>query len=232
MVLGVALLAAVVLASTASAAMLPRSPQVVFQNGSLQGYLNANDGGINTATDQLNGQYFSSNVGGVAEFELMIELSGNAAFNIIGVYNANDVTPTLLPLFPASATGGYSARCQFFSDGTLKVTLFDPLGGVLGQTTYAGVTRSAFGFYIQGPGGTFYSQDYRNASAAPQALTYAGTDAGGFGNIGDWWECFNDTPYASNLSTFDSAVLLLQSVTPRPVPTLSKSWGSLKATYR
>ncbi len=231
MAFGIALLATVVLASTAGAVMLPRSPQVPFLTGSLQGYLNANDGGINTATDQLNGQYFSSNVGGIAVFELMVTLSNNPAGNTIGVYNAGDPSPTLYPLL-TGRTAGYYVVCHFYANGTLNVDMFDPSDISLGTVSYSGVTRNAFGFYIQHDlGGTFYSQDARNSGAA-QVLTYAGTDIGGFGNYGDWWECFNDTPYNATFSTFDSAVLLLQSVTPKPVPTQNKSWGSLKATYR
>ena len=231
MAVGVALLATVVLASTAGAVIL-RSPQVPFQNGSLDGYLAANDGGINTLTDQLNAQYFAINRSGVADFELMIKLGGNAAANTIGVYNAFDASPTLYMLFPPTASSGYTVRCHFFANGTLTVILYDPLDNNLGKTTYSGVAGNNFGFYISGPGGTFYSQDARNPGAAAQMLTYAGTNAGGFGNVGDWWECFNDTQYAPNLSTFDSAVLLLQSVTPLAVPTQNKTWGSLKAAYR
>jgi hypothetical protein len=231
MALGVALLATVVLASTAGAAVPLRTPQVPFVNGALQGYLSANDGGINTLSDQLDAQTFKSNVSGITDFQLMIELSGTAATNVIGVYNAGDANPLLYQLFPGFATAGYSVACRFTAAGVLKVDLFDQLFAHLGQTTYTGVTRDNFGFFIRNGNNTYYSQDSRNGNL-PQALTYQGTDVL-FGNSSDWWECFNDMPYAPNISTFGSAVLLLQSIAPLPpVSTTTQSWGSLKASYR
>ena len=35
--------------------------------------------------------------------------------------------------------------------------------------------RLNFGFYLEGPAGTFYSQDSRNAGGKPQVLAFAGT---------------------------------------------------------
>ena len=94
------------------------------------------------------------------------------------------------------------------------------------QTFYAGVNANAFGFYLQGPGGTFYTQDSRNGGAA-QALTYAGTGQ----NFGDWWMCFEDLSAAGGSDyDYDDAVLLLQSVVP--TPTGAKTWGAIKALYR
>ena len=226
MAFGVALLATVALASTASAYTL-RSPQVAFQNASLQGLLNGWDGGITTLTDQIDGQNFAVNVSGNADFTLMIKLGGNAANNTIGVYNAGDPSPALCPLFPSYAIADYSVYCHFKASGALAVDLYDQNNTKLGTTNFSGVTRNQIGFYIDGPNGTKYSQDYRNLGK-PQVLTYAGTGANG----NDLFECFNDATYDPGTSTFDSAVLMLESVVPKPVPTINKSWGSLKAQYR
>jgi len=227
--LGAALVASVVLASAAGAVTL-RTPQVSFANGSLQGLLNAWDGGINTATDQLDGQIFATSYSGNTDFTLLIKLGGYSNSNVIGVYNGADASPTLYPLFPSYAVADYSVACKFRANGNLIVDLSDQNGQYLGSTTYTGVTRNFFGFYIAGPGGTFYSQDYRNGNQ-PQMLTYAGTNTGTNYNFGDWFECFNDTQYTPT-ATFDSAVLMLQSVAPLPTPTNNRSWGSLKSTYR
>ena len=218
--------------STTAGAVVPRFPQVTFAGGSLQGYLGTVDGGITVSTDQADAQNFSSNVSGTAEFTLMIELAGFASLNNIGIYNAGAAVPTPYLLFPGSAIAGYSVTCHFLPSGTLKVDLSDNLGNYLGTTTYTGVTRNAFAFYLQGPGSpvgsAWYSQDYRNPGSTPHMLTYAGTGV----NIGTWWECFEDVVYNPSTSDFDDAVLLLQSVAPIPVPTNGKSWGSIKADYR
>jgi hypothetical protein len=125
-----------------------------------------------------------------------------------------------------TATGGWFVNAHFAS-GSLTVQLFDNNGIFQGQTTYAGVNASSFGFYLQGPGGTFYSEDYRNGGSLAQILTYAGTGV----DAGDWFECFEDLPRSvSSDSDFQDAILLLQAIVP--TPTHDQSWGQVKRTYR
>ena len=228
LLLGAPMLGLMVFASVAAAFPL-RSTQVAFNNASLQGYLNANDGGINTLTDQLDAQVWASSVSGNATFTLQIELAGNAAANNIGVYNAGGgPAPPLYLVFPGAASAGWFATCHFASTGILTVLLFDNNAVFQGSTSYAGVDRNNFGFYLQGPGGLFFSQDGRNPGSNPQVLTYAGTG----NNFGDWWECFEDSPFTAggSVTDFDDAILLLQSVVP--TPTHGTSWGQLKKLYR
>lgn len=218
---------AVITSATAALAFGPRIPQIAVGGASLQTYLNANDGGINVNTDQVDAQVWTSSVSGNATFTLMIELAGNAASNDIGVYNAGGPSnPPLYLIFPGAASAGWFATCHFGPGGSLIVFLYDQNAVFQGQTGYAGVNRTSFGFYLAGPGGTFYSQDARNAGGNPQVLTYLGTGR----NFGDWWECFEDLPFAGSDHDFDDAILLLQSVAP--TPTHGTSWGRLKSLYR
>jgi hypothetical protein len=227
-----ALLATVVLASTASAFPL-RPTQVVFQSAALQGILNGLDGGVNVDIAQLDAQNFSSSSTGIADFVLVIKVGANAGNDAIGVYNAAAAVPTLYQIFPPGATANYSVQCRFFGPGPnagkLNVTLFDANGFVVGTTQFTGVTRDAFGFYIRNINTTYYSQDSRNGGL-PQVLTYGGTGI----NANDLWQCYEDVPYAPNLSHFESAVLQLQSIVPTPgvVGTTTRSWGEMKAIYR
>lgn len=204
-----------------------RSPQVSFQTAALQGYLNGLGESVNVASDQLDASIWATSVSGNTLFTLMIEVAANASANAIGVYNADDPnpTPTMFQLFPGAASAGWYAVASFQSSGKLIVSLFDDQSNFQGQTVYTGVNAQKFGFYLAGPGGTFYTQDARNAGD-PHALVFAGTG----NNIGDWWMCFEDLPYNSGTSDFDDAVLLLQSVAPTPARNLS--WGGLKALYR
>ena len=223
---------AVIASVTAALAFLPRVPPVPIGGASLQNYLNINNPGpppIFVLLDQLDAQVWRSSVSGNATFTLQIELAGNAANNEIGIYNAADAIPALYQVFPGAATAGWFATCHFGPAGALAVILFDENAVQQGTTTfYGGVNRNNFGFYLQNtPGGLlFYSQDYRNAGGAPQMVTYLGTDA----NAGDWWECFEDLPYATSDHDFEDAILLLQSVNPTAAH--STSWGRLKALYR
>lgn len=218
---------AVLTSVTAALAFGPRVPQVAVGGASLQTYLNANDGGINVNTDQVDAQVWTSSVSGNATFTLMIELAGFAPSNDIGIYNAGGpVNPPLYLVFPGAATAGWFATCHFGPGGSLAVLLYDQNAVFQGQNNYAGVNRTSFGFYLAGPGGTFYSQDARNAGGNPQVLTYLGTGQ----NFGDWWECFEDLPFAGSDHDFDDAILLLQSVAPTAAH--GTSWGRLKSLYR
>ena len=180
---------------------------------------------------------FSVSSTGIADFTLVIKLGSNAGLNSIGIYNANEVTPTLFQIFPPSALADYSVHCKFFGPGPnagkLLVTLFNASGFVVGTTSFTGVNRDAFGFYLRTgpPGLTQYSQDFRNGAlpGLPQVLSYQGTGI----NAMDMWECFEDRPYAPSLSLFDAVVMQVQSIVPtQVVPTSSKSWGEMKAIYR
>jgi hypothetical protein len=219
-----AALALVLSASTAFAAFAPRVPQVPV-GPALQGYLNGVDGGINVNTDQLDAQVWTSSISGNATFTLMLELGAYAPNNSLGIYNTGaGPVPPLFQVFPGSATAGYFATAHF-GGGNLVVTLFDNNSLILGQTFYAGVNPNAFGFYLSGPGGLFFSQDARNPGSAAQMLTYAGTGQ----NYGDWWACWEDLAGAGD-QDYDDAVLLLQSVVP--TPTSARTWGAIKALYR
>lgn len=213
-------------ASPAAANPFPlRAPQVVFGSASLQGYLNGVGESINVDTEQLDAQVWTTAVSGNSTFTLMIELAGFAGSNTIGIYNTNDPpNPPLFQVFPGAASAGWFATAHF-GNGNLVVTLFDNNSVIQGQSFYAGVNPNAFGFYLQGQGGTFYSEDSRNGGLA-QMLTYAGTGQ----NFGEWWECFEDLPRTPGSGDFDDAVLLMQSVVPTDVA--GETWGRLKALYR
>lgn len=223
---GIALVASLV--TTASAAFPLRSPQVPFNSAALQAYFNGLPESINCLTDQVDAQVWTANVSGNAEFTLMIELTGNAGLDEIGVYNGTGPTP-LFKIFPGAASAGWFATAHF-GGGNLVVTLFDNNSIIQGQNFYAGVTANDFGFYLQGPGSpgqVVFSQDFRNPGGMAQVLTYLGTGV----NSGDWWECFEEFPVAQGGDAdFNDAVLLMQSVVPTAVE--SSSWGKIKSLYR
>jgi len=220
------------LATSASAGL--RVPQVTVNGGTLQAYLNSQGESINVSTDQQDIQSWSTTVSDNSTFSLMIELSGNAASNTIGIYNAADAVPVLYQMFPGAATAGWFAVASFRSAPTrLVVNLFDANAVFQGSVTYLAGPPDAsdFGYYLQqGPasgGLTLYSQDARNPGGLPQMLTFAGQG----GNAGSWWLAIEDqTASQGSDQDFDDAVLFLESVNPTPVQTTT--WGSLKARFR
>jgi len=229
MTAGITGVLACVLTSAAGAYPL-RNPQVPLQTGwdniSLQSALNSLGETLNTLTDQLDLQAWNV-PSGSASLSLRMEIAGNASSNNIGVYSTSDATPALCLVFPGAAAAGWYATCVFSSGNHLVVSLYDNNNVFQGSTNYSNISSTSFGFYLQGPAGTFYSQDYRNAGGHPQILTYAGTGT----NAGKWWECFEDLPYESSDVDFQDAIMLLDS-SFLPTPTRNGTWGALKALYR
>ena len=221
----IAALALAAFAGTASAAL--RAPQVPVLGGGLQGYLNSVGESINVLTDQNAAQRWASTVSNNSTFTIQVELAGNAASNSIGIYNASLAAPPLYQVFPGAAAAQWFAVCSFRTLPTrVVVNLFDNNAALMGTTTYLGADKTDFGFYLNGPGGVFYTQDVRNPAGAAQALTYAGTGL----NAGSWWLCFEDVALANSDVDYDDAVLFLESVNPTPVN--KSSWGELKSRFR
>ena len=216
------------LATGASAAL--RVPQVAVVGGSLQGYLNGVGESINVNTDQNAVQTWQTTVSNNATFTLMIELAGNAATNNIGIYNGGAAVPALYQVFPGAASAGWFATCSFRSAPTrVVVNLFDDNANFQGQTTYLAGPPDAsnFGYYLQGPGGTFYTQDARNPGGTAQALAFAGTG----NNTGQWWLAFEDLTESNGKDNdFNDAVLFLESIAPTPVT--KTTWGAVKKRFR
>jgi len=227
----VASIALVAFAGSASAAL--RSPQVVINTGSLQGYLNSVGESINVLTDQQDIQRWLATVSNNSTFTIQVELAGNAAGNTYGIYNAGLAAPPLYQCFPGAATNGWYCVASFRTAPTrVVVNLFDNNAAFVGSTTYlAGPPdRNDFGFYLQQPVGlglVFYSQDARNPGGLAQMVTFAGTGI----NSGSWWLCMEDLdPAQGSDRDFDDAVLFLESINPTPVA--KTSWGELKARFK
>jgi hypothetical protein len=230
--LAVAGLAAIAIAAASSQASAfgLRIPQVPVLGGTLQGYLNSKGETFNVLTDQQNAQVWSSSASGNSLLTLMVELTGSAASNELGIYNAGVAAPALYPVFPGAAATGWHAVMSFHAGpARVVVTLFDNLSIIQGQTTYLGADAYNFGFYLRNPanGGTvLYSQDGRNPATAAQMLAYQGTGI----NAGEWWLCFEDLILAGSDQDYDDAVMILESV--NPLATKAATLGAVKALYR
>jgi hypothetical protein len=112
------------LAGSASAAL--RSPQVVVNGGTLQGYLNSKGESINVSTDQQDIQRWLATVSNNSTFTIQVELTGNAAGNAYGIYNASLAAPPLYQCFPGAATTDWFCVVSFRSAPTRAVvSLFD-----------------------------------------------------------------------------------------------------------
>jgi hypothetical protein len=205
-----------------------RSPQVPVQGSSLQAYLNGVGESIDVRQDQQSIQVLQPTVSNTAPFVLQLEIVLKDSQLELGLYDATQSGPVLLPLFSADSRPGWFAVVSFrFSPTRLVVNTFDQTSTFLGTHTFPGGNRYAIAFYEQGPDGTFYSEDSRNPGAAPQALMYAGTGL----RVGSWWMAFERTSLGAGSDfDFDDAVVLIENVNVDPVQ--RASWGQVKARFR
>lgn len=88
---------------------------------------------------------------------LLLEIAGNRTGNNFGIYNLNN-TSQKLQIFPGSAAG-VSFQTVTFSAGVATV----------GSSSLT--VGNAFGFYLSGAGGTFYSRQSDNAGSYDQMVT-------------------------------------------------------------
>ena len=77
--------------------------------GTLQTYLNSQGESINVLTDQQDAQIWAQSASGNGAITLMVELTGDAGVNTIGIYNATNAVPVPYQVFPGAATTGWFA---------------------------------------------------------------------------------------------------------------------------
>ena len=213
------------LAHTSAHAAL-RSPQVVVNGTGLQSYLNSEGESINVLSDQQDVQLFQPVMsGGLSTYQFEAELK-DAGLEV-GIYDGHLSSPALVPVFPALSAPGWFAVVTFRTNpDRVVINLYDPIATPVGTVTHLGMTDTGFGFYVQGPGGTLYSQDVLNPGGVAQALFFRGTGP----HSGSWWICFEGAPPGDSDRDFDDAVLFNQFVTG--VPVHKASWAELKTRFR
>jgi hypothetical protein len=220
-------LAAVCLASVAATAnataILPGSEtslQTILNNLHLPG-----GAAPNVNTDQSADQLWSFEASGTASATFIIEIAGNAALNTFGMYDA--VSAAQVQLFSGASNASDRAQVNLFSNGSLVVTYSD--NGIFsgfnayGAGTFAG---NLFGFYLGTPGGTFYSEQSRNAGGVDQLVAFRGDGdmiqlpgaaAGAWGSS-SYILAWEDIAYESSDKDFNDLVLYIESVKPVPEP--------------
>ncbi len=214
---------ALALAPRAEAAFPLRSPQTVFQPGPLQSDLNGAGESIDVLTDQVvNASWIPTLVG--CNFVFVMASLDTAGAETVGVYSTSQASPTLCPLLPSGARRGWYVACHLVGS-TLFAYVFDETNSIVSSASYPGFDLNHTGLYLQGSGGTWFTEDSRNGGKA-QALSFAGTDA----YYGTVFLCFERSPYDPAASTFASEVLLVEPQCGDPV--LKPTWGQLKALYR
>jgi len=183
----------------------------------LQSVLDSMGMGVSAATDQQTaGMWGSSTLLYPALLPAMIvEYAGNGPSNVFGIWSGTDTLAlTLQNIFKGAATGGTVATLTW--DGAGLLTITGTAGLVYNVSGIAGINPFAFGFYINGPGGLYYSVDQLNEvtagypSGAPHVLAYRKADT--------WAFAFEDLPFPGTDHDYNDMVVRVESIEPVPEP--------------
>ena len=204
-------------------------PQTAFACTSLQSQLNALGESIDVLTQQQDGLVWSTNASSNSTMSVMFQLAGNPnqdEFGIVGLSPAGRLSG-LCVVFPSNAfSTGYFAVASFRSEGLLTVNLFDASATVIQTTTYTGVDRSRFVYYVKNSAGTFFSHMGFNSDGKVHSLVFAGTNL----DKGSWWMAWEDSMNPSAGADFSDGLMFLGALNPTPV--LHTTWASVKARFR
>lgn len=124
---------------------------------------------------------------------VVLELAGNAGSNIFGVYDLNN-PGNRVEIFQGIDGAGDSALIRLTGGpGAYTLSITEDQ-----QTRTLNLTDSAFGFYLQGANGTFYSRSSDNGGGVDYMYAYQGTG-----------DTFVDGPFSIVETVFRSSDYLL-----------------------
>ena len=210
----------------ALAAMQANATTIVNGNGLQNGLDNITFGSssglvdadfYDVEADQLGAdQIWAMSATSVSAARLIFEFAGFANANTFGIYDVLNPTNSLEIFSGAASAGSFEVTVGAGN------TFFNLVNG-----TNATFTSQFFGYYLAGPGGTFYSQSFLNPGDADQMIAFQGrddiyVDASGFGpglfSSGEYILAWEDLPINSSDRDFADFVVMVESVTPVPAP--------------
>jgi len=190
---------------------------VAFNSGSLQSWFNGPpSSGIDAYWDQFPAAIYVPGSDLASTSSIMLELAGYKDVNTFGIYEhgnpGNKLTVFLGPYNP-----GATVLIDFDPDDNWIVDTVESYRGAT-LVDSATFSRCDFGFWIESPAGTFYSEDSLNGGN-PQALIYEGSPA--WGDTGDFYVAFEDLLWDNSDRDFDDLVVLASDIDPAPIPEAS-----------
>jgi len=146
---------------------------------------------------------------------LLLEIAGNAEFNAFGIYAFTDNGSSItlgdkLQVFAGAADAPTSARISF------NVAAGKAWLGSGAQPSDAKNIGTTFGFYIEGPNGTFYSHSALNGGAKQALIFDVSADDSGELNGSDVVVAFEDT--LNGDGDFNDLVVGVNDVAAVPEP--------------
>ena len=153
---------------------------------------------------------------------LIIELAGFAGSNSFGIYDSADPSQSV-ELMAGSATTGSQALLSILADGSVFVNFMD---------TAVDFAANVFGFYLDTPNGTFYSETDLNADGVDHMAAYQGTGediqiapfAAGPWGANEYILAWEDL-YGGGDRDYADFVVLVESVSPVSAPATLALFG-------
>jgi hypothetical protein len=183
---------------------------------SLQNSITALGGNVNVNTDQAwHDERWLLGATGVAASRIQFELSAYAGSNSFGIYDIYNPTTKLTIFAGADSAGVLGFLFNTSGSNYCAATLAS-----IGSPTCAAFTTSQFGFFLNTPGATYYSELSQNADGVDHLVAFQGGP--GHGTIGGnpWlaneyllaWEDL----YGGGDRDYDDFAVLVESVTGVP----------------
>ncbi len=195
------------------------SLQTIFNNFTTAP--NAGLSSVDAANDMLDDagdSYWSITGAGGSVSTMIIEIAGYAGNNAIGVYDRSNEL-SRVELFSGPQGAGAQSLLSIKADGSVWINGSDNLAGI-------DFAANAFGFYLDGPGGLFFSDSDLNLNGADQMVAYQGTDTDMIavgGNIAGLWTdnefvlAWEDVKNSGD-QDYNDLVFIIESVIPVPAP--------------
>ncbi len=170
----------------------------------------------NDMMDDAGDSYWSITGAGGSVSTMIIEIAGNSDGNAIGVFDRNNAA-SRVELFSGPQNAGAQSVLSIKADGSVHVNFGD--SGI-------DFAANAFGFYLDGPGGLFFSDSALNLGGDDQMVAYQGTDTDMIAVGGNAPGLWTDNEFVlawedvanSGDNDYNDLVFIVESVIPVPAP--------------
>jgi hypothetical protein len=209
----------VIATAGANATIIQVGSETSLQN-IINGFTVGGISSVNVDTDQASpDEIWESTDSGLTPVRFVAEIAGNASQNRFGIYDPNNIA-NFFEIFSGAETQGVLKAFSLGIDGSISVNFVD---------TGIDFTGTTFGFYIQTPTTTFYSEVSKNGLGDnDQMVAFQGTDEDRIqlpgANPTDWTQggwllAFEDILYSAGDKDFNDMVIFIESAKPVPAPT-------------
>lgn len=166
--------------------------------------------------------YWTIGATGTSAATLIIEIAGNAKKNKFGLFDKSN-PDNRLEVYSGESGAGTRRSITYFGDSNQYMVTDNTSIETAGLVSFAQFSGSSFGFYLDGPGGTFFSAPALNNDHVQMVAFQGKGQNSDFIQPAKWMSnewvlAWEDLPYLSSDQDFNDLVMIIESVTPVPEP--------------